>query len=179
MRASQSPRHDQRRGRFVWFSLMMAIATVDPLLAQTPGFVFQPELTTDRVQTTLLEVRLAERQPATGLVAATIVNADRTSSLANRVVYLHDVRLVTNNDVAEAHVVGERVPFAVALTLTPEGTQQLAAAAVAHDGKPLAIIVNGEIVAAPSVRLPIGRQLLISGNFSRAQAERIARGLTR
>ena len=43
----------------------------------------------------------------------------------------------------------------------------------------LAIIVNGEVVAAPTVRGTISNQAVTTGDFTRAEAERVASDLRR
>jgi preprotein translocase subunit SecD len=130
------------------------------------------EVNTDRVQTILLEVRLAETAPARGLIEAAVQRSDRK-------VYLHDLRVITNNDVVAARVVENGGQYGVAITLTGDGAARMTAATSTHIGKPLAIIVEGEVVAAPAVRSRISDQAVISGNFTREQAERIASGLQR
>jgi preprotein translocase subunit SecD len=130
------------------------------------------EVITDRIQTTLLEVRLAETEPAVGLGAATVLKSDSK-------VYLHDVAVVTNNDVVQARVVERSGQFGIAITLTPGGAARMASATSGHLGRPLAIIVNGEVIAAPTVRGQIGNEALITGNFTRAEAEHLAAGLQR
>jgi preprotein translocase subunit SecD len=133
---------------------------------------FRPEVNTDRIQTTVLEVRLAETEPATGLGAATVLNSDAK-------IYLHDERVVTNNDVVQARVVEGNGQFSIAITLTPSGAARMASATSGHMGRPLAIIVNGEVIAAPTVRGQIGSEALITGDFTRADAEHIVAGLER
>ena len=123
-------------------------------------------------QPTTLEVRLAETTPASGLTEATLQGSGQK-------IYLHDMRVITNSDVLQARVVEDRGGFNVAITLTVEAASKMATATSAHTGRPLAIIVNGEVIAAPTVRGTIGDQALISGDFTRAEAERIASGLRR
>jgi preprotein translocase subunit SecD len=73
-----------------------------------------------------------------------------SSSLAARVVYIHDVRVLTNNDVVEARMLPDRGTFAVALTLTSEGAEKISLATRSHTGKPLAIIVDGVVEHLPT-----------------------------
>jgi preprotein translocase subunit SecD len=145
-----------------------SVAGAQQRQGRPPGFPV--ELTTDRVQTTLLEIRLAETEPGRGLIAATV---------SGRPVYLHDTRIVTNNDAIQARVVESGTSFNVTLVLSPEGGQRLSDATAKHVGKPLAIIVNGEVVAALTVSDRIGDQAMITGDFTREQAERIVAGLRR
>jgi preprotein translocase subunit SecD len=130
------------------------------------------EVNTDRIQTTLLEVRLAETEPATGLDAATVPGS-------NNKIYMHDQRVITNNDVVQARVVEGKGQFSIAITLTASGAARMASATAKHVGKPLAIIVNGDVIAAPTVRAQIGSEAMITGDFTLVEAERIAAGLRR
>jgi SecD/SecF fusion protein len=105
------------------------------------------------------------------LDAATVLNGGR--------IYLHEERVITNDDVAQARVVEIDGEFSIAITLAPDGAARMASATSAHMGKPLAIIVNGEVIAAPIVRDRIGNAALITGLFTRAQAEHLVEGLRR
>ena len=138
--------------------VFVGLSSVDIIHAQQP--------------TTLLEVRLAETTPASGLTEATLQGSDRN-------IYLHDMKVITNSDVLQARVVEDRGGFDVAIILTAEAGSKMATATSTHTGRPLAIIVNGEVIAAPTVRDTIGDQAVISGDFTRAEAERIASGLGR
>ena len=46
-----------------------------------------------------------------------------------------------------------------------------------HIGRPVAILIDGTVVMAPIVRSPIGDSAVISGQFTREEAERIAAGI--
>jgi preprotein translocase subunit SecD len=46
-----------------------------------------------------------------------------------------------------------------------------------HIGRPLAILVDWQIVAAPVIRSSITTVAIMSGNYSRAEAERIVSGI--
>jgi SecD/SecF fusion protein len=46
-----------------------------------------------------------------------------------------------------------------------------------HIGKPVAIIIDGRVVMAPVVRSPIGDSALVTGHFTKAEAERIVHGI--
>jgi preprotein translocase subunit SecD len=151
---------------------VMTLEAQFPATDRSDPWIFRGELTTDRVQTTLLEVRLAEAQPTPGLTAATVRDSGAR-------IFLRDERLITNNDVLEASVVEAAGRFSVAITLTPDGADRMASATSTHIGKPLALIVEGEVTSAPIVRSTIRNQAMITGDFTRAQAETIASGLRR
>jgi preprotein translocase subunit SecD len=136
------------------------------------------ELTTDRIQSTHLEVRLAQTEKATNVDEATRFT-DAFLRDSGRRFHLHRIPLVTNNDVVQARVVENGGTFGVDLTFTPEAAARMRVATSAHYGKPLAIIVNGELVAAPLVRDTVSDHLLVSAGFTRNEAQRIASGLQR
>jgi preprotein translocase subunit SecD len=113
------------------------------------------------------ELRLAQKNAAKGLTAARHPNS-------NRRLYLQPTAIVTHRDVAEARAVRGRFDpsFNVEVTFSPEGSRRLAKATQQHVGRPLAILVNGRVVAAPEVR-SISDTAVISG-FTRIEAERLA-----
>ena len=154
------------------FSVIAASGLTPGADAAAQGVPERPEIRLDRVQTTLLEIRLAETQPAPGLIEATVQNSDRR-------IFLHDTSIITNNDVVRAHVLENGGRFEVAITLAAEGAARMAAATTQHSGKPLAIIVNGDVVAALTVRATIRNEAVITGGFTREQATAIANGLQR
>ena len=116
----------------------------------------------------------AETMPATGLVEAQV-------SGSSDKVYLHREAIVTNADVVRATVVPgiTSVNFNVAVTFNSAGAAKMAKATAAHLNKPVAILINGRVVAAPIVRAQVGDQAVISGDFDRDQASAIAAGLNR
>ncbi len=118
-----------------------------------------------------LEIRLAEDGPGAGLSAVTVGNGRRQ-------IYLHADAIVTTIDVAEARVNdagGGR--FSVGVRFTDQGSSRMAAATRAHIGRPVAIVLDGVVLAAPVVRSPIGDSAVLTGDFTRAQAEAIANRL--
>jgi preprotein translocase subunit SecD len=149
-----------------------ALSSHSTVIAASQDYRLKPELASDRVQTTLLEIRLAETEPARGLVQATVANSDRQ-------IYLHEELLVTNNDVLRARVVQNNGHFNVAVTFSEVGATAMARATATHVGKPIAIILDGSVIAAPIVRDAISADALLTGNFTQAEAARIASGLNR
>jgi preprotein translocase subunit SecD len=118
------------------------------------------------------EVRLAEDQPAAGLFAARVTGTDR-------VVYLHQETIVTNDDIAQSGVVAGSGPsrFGIEVLFTTAGAEKMRRATAGHIGKPVAVLIDGEVVMAPVLRSPIGASAVISGDFTRAEAERIVEGI--
>jgi preprotein translocase subunit SecD len=124
--------------------------------------------------TTAFEMRLAETQPAAGLVEAEVPDSSTK-------VYLHREAIVTNADVVGARVISgiTSVNFNVAVTFNTAGAAKMARATASHIDKPVAILINGRVIAAPIVRSQITDQAVISGDFDNSQASAIAAGLTR
>lgn len=118
------------------------------------------------------EVRLAEAAPGPGLREAAV-------GTEPRVVYLHDGAIVTNDDILAATVVATPSAdrFAVALQLSPAGGERLRVATRDHVGRPVALVLDGLVLMAPTVRSEIADVGLLTGDFDRVAADRIARGL--
>lgn len=118
------------------------------------------------------EIRLAEEAAAPGLREAPVGSQPR-------LVYLHEATVVSNDHVATAQVTRGRDAnhCGVEVVFTPEGARRMLQATSAHIGRPVALMVNGLVVAAPTVRSAIGERAVLTGDYSRADAERVARGL--
>jgi preprotein translocase subunit SecD len=117
------------------------------------------------------EVRLAEERPAAGLTAAAVGDS-------SRVIYLHDEVVLANGDVVRARVVETGADrFGVEVELAPDASDRLRSATSGHIGRPLAVLIDGRVVVAPVVRSAIERAAVISGDFTSADASRIAEGL--
>lgn len=127
---------------------------------------------TDLIAAVRFEVHLAELEPAPGLRKATVAGNGRT-------IYLHDESVVTNADVAEAHIAPGNPPdgIGIALTFTPGGSAKMARATEGHIGRPMAIMIDGEVVMAPTVRSVTSTDAVITGNYTRAEADRIVAGI--
>jgi hypothetical protein len=118
------------------------------------------------------EVRLAEAEPTLGLRPARVAGSNRT-------IYLHQDAIVTNEDILQSRTVpgNDESHFSVAVTLTPVGGDKMRRATAVHVGRPVGFLLDGEVVMAPTVRSPIGAEGLITGDFSKAEADRIANGM--
>jgi hypothetical protein len=118
------------------------------------------------------EVRLAEAQPAPGLIVA------RAAFDSERLVYLHPEPIVTNDDIAQSWVLEDEPDrFGVSVHFLEAGAQRMRQATANHVGRPVALLIDGNVVTAPILRSAIGDSAVISGNFTRAEAERIADGI--
>jgi len=120
------------------------------------------------------EVKLAEEKPAAGLLEAKISGTDRS-------VYLHPEAIITNSDILRAYViqVDHSSQFNVGVEFNPSGAEKIRAATAGHVGKPVAILLDGQVVMTPVVREPIGNSAVISDDLSRTEAEKIVKGITR
>jgi hypothetical protein len=118
------------------------------------------------------EVRLAEEQPGADRRAAKVAGSDR-------VIYLHDEVVVTNDDIARSAVAPGGTPstFNIGIRFNEAGAEKMRRATANHLGKPLAVLIDGEVVMAPTLRSPVSDSALISGDFSQAEAERIVNGI--
>lgn len=117
------------------------------------------------------EVRLAEETPSQGLIVA-------QTSESGRMIYLHPEIVVTNDDIAQSWVSQDGpARFGVAIQFSPSGADRMRQATTAHVGRPVAILIDGSVVMAAVVRSPIGDSAVVSGNFTQAEAERIAEGM--
>ena len=118
------------------------------------------------------EVRLAEDGPGDGLAEARIDGSDQ-------VVYLHPEVVVANGDIAQSSVVpgGGPAEFWVSVEFTAPGARKMRQATAEHVGRPIAILVDGEVVAVPRLRSAISTSAVVSGAFRRAEAEAIVDGI--
>jgi hypothetical protein len=117
------------------------------------------------------EVRLAEDRPIPGLVVGHVADS-------GRVIYLHPEIVVSNEDIAQSWVVQDGSDgFGVSVQLLQGGAERMKQATATHVGRPMAILIDGAIVMAPVVRSAISDSAVITGNFTKAEAERIADGL--
>lgn len=112
-----------------------------------------------------VEFRRAEKTPADGLVEAAV-------AIGPRKIYLHKEPDATNHDIAQARAIVDRSSRPAVLVLfTPDGAKKMERLSEEHKDRPLAILVDGQVVAAPEVRTVISEQAVISGNFTQAEID--------
>lgn len=116
------------------------------------------------------EVRLAEDQPAPGLREAKVAGTDRS-------IYLHEEVVVTNADIATASLIRVGSVYNVGVEFNGTGAAKMRAATGRHIGKPVAILLDGQVIMAPVLRSPIDSSAQITGNFTKAEAERVVTGI--
>ena len=135
------------------------------------GGLYWSRASVDVLAAVRFEVRLAEDAFSPGLQEVVV-------SGAGRKIYLHRETVVTNSDIASARLVdGNGSTYGVSITLRPDGAARMRRATEGHVDRPVAILIDGTVVMAPTVRSPIGAEASISGDFSKAEAERIVSGI--
>jgi len=150
--------------------LVAAIAVL-VIGVMTLGYQIWRHGTTPVMAAVRFEVRLAEDQPVSGLIVARLPDS-------GRVIYLHPEIVVSNDDIAQSWVSQDGPDrFGVAVQLLPSGADRMRQATATHVGRPVAILIDGRVVMVPVVRSPIGDSAMITGSFTRAEAERIADGM--
>lgn len=114
-----------------------------------------------------VEFRLAEEEAAEGLTEA-------VAPSSNRKIYLHKTAVATNADLASARVTedSQQNP-AIAITFTKDGAKKMQEVTEKHVGKPLAILVNGKVVSAPTIRSAVSGEAQIVGLFTTEEVEKI------
>ena len=145
----------------------LALATVMWLVYWAPNFADEP---TDKPGPGA-EIRLAEDEAADELIEAEIVGTDNK-------VYLHKTVVAASKDIAEASVILDAIGKpAIAITFTDEGANKIAEVTERHHGKRLAILVDGQVISAPIIRVRIVKKAKVTGNFTEPEATRIAKAL--
>jgi TonB family protein len=117
-----------------------------------------------------LEIRLAETQPGPDLTEMKVQGSGER-------LYVHATSVVTNADVSSAEVVQQGDGFAVSVRFSPGASTRLSAATAGHVGKPVAIVLDGQLFSAPVLRGAISDSAMITGTFTQAEAEAIAAAL--
>jgi preprotein translocase subunit SecD len=114
------------------------------------------------------EVRKAEMQAGDGLTEVSIVGSDAK-------IYVHKEVIITNDDVASARVVFDRLNNAgIELKFTQNGIAKMTKANNEHQGLPMAVLVDGKVLAAPVIRVKIVLNAVITGSFTKEEAEKFA-----
>jgi hypothetical protein len=165
--AARAPGGMGPRSRIAVFAAVASIAVAAPFLGSRGWSLFVGDLRA----AVRFEMRLAEDKPAPGLREVKVSGSDRS-------VYLHDEVVVSNSDIAAARLVQERpAQYSVGIEFNASGAEKMRAATGSRIGKPVAILLDGQVVMAPVVRASLGASAVITGNFTRAQAERIVKGI--
>jgi preprotein translocase subunit SecD len=94
-------------------------------------------------------------------------------------VYLHKEADLTGEDVAEARVAEAVLGRpAIDFVFTEAGARKMARLTEQHLDKPVALVVDGKVLSAPTIRGKLSTKAMITGGFTKEEAERIVRRLT-
>ncbi len=120
-----------------------------------------------------IEFHRAEDQPAAGLK-----EIEAPPGGPNVQLYLRPEAELSNADIQEATATtdnnGQPV---ISVSFTVEGAEKMAKLTEENLGKPMVIMIDGKVISAPKIMSKISAKAQISGNFSKEEAERIARGI--
>jgi hypothetical protein len=152
--------------------LSFAAATLIAIIALFVASRIWPIGVVDLQAAVRFEIRLAENAAGPGLREAKVDGG--------RTIYLHRETVVTNGDIAQARSVQEPRTslYNVEVRFNDQGRKQMRAATESHIGKPMAILIDDKVVMAPIVKSAIGDAAIITGGFTKEQAERIVNGIT-
>jgi preprotein translocase subunit SecD len=156
--------------------ILIGAGMAHPVLTAQEGLRWEPPADlapAATVRRVFMEVRLAETEPVRGLTFEAPVKG------SEKKVHIHYATVVTNGDLLKARVVANGGRYEVGVTLTPPGAEKMTEATARHAGRPLAIILDGEIVAVQTVRQTLASELIVSADFTQADAARIVAGLNK
>ena len=127
-----------------------------------------------QANSTAIEFRLASFTPQSGWQERKLQNSQQT-------IYLADAVIIAAADIALANAgfTEDGMP-SVFITMTESGRKKFAVATGRSIGKPIAIVVNGQVLSAPVVRETIdGGRVMLTGMATAREAKEIADGLSR
>lgn len=114
-----------------------------------------------------LEIRLAETAPGAGLIESVVQGSDQR-------VYLHPTPLATGADVTSARVVEPSAGlFGVSVTFSDAAAARIASGTAAHLGRPMAIVLDGNVMSSGTVRAPFSNSAVITG-VTEVKAQQLA-----
>jgi len=152
-----------RMGLFAMFAVLVIVALFVGEQVWSP-------LVRDVHAAVRFEVRLAEDEAGPGLREAKVSGTDRT-------IYLHEDVVVTNGDISAARAIRADNGYSVSVEFTSAGAEKMRAATRKHLGKPVAVLLDGQVVMAPVLRSPVDIAAEITGDFTKAEAERVVKGI--
>ena len=117
-----------------------------------------------------VELRRAETAPAPGLVEAIVAGTGAK-------VYLHKTATLTGVDIASAKVAGGATDPSIELTFTAAGAKKAAKLSEDHPDRPVALVVDGKVLAAPVIRAKLGETVRISGRFTEGEAAKLVKAI--
>lgn len=151
---------------------LLLLSLVAVWLLAPVGCAVAPAVPDEPVAAVTMEIRLAKTEPTAGYHPVTKTGPQE------RIYYLAPTPALTTADIASARAVENGGGPLVEFTLTEPGAVKMREFTRNHIGELAAILVDGSIVAVPTIKGEISRQGVIHGNFTRDEAERIAAGLS-
>ncbi len=166
--ASQLPARARSRSRLATFAALCLILVVVSFFGSRADLLFVGDLQA----AVRFEVKLAEDKPSPGL-------REVKASGSEKPVYVHEQVVVTNSEIASARLLADDTPgqYSVGVEFTASGAEKMRRATATHIGKPLAVFIDGKVVMTPIVRSLISTSAMVTGDFTKAEAERIVNGI--
>ncbi len=157
----------------------------DRILVQIPGMSRVPDIFRQTghlefkiVQDAALTEELLRANHASGLPEGTTI-VPQTEKATDKVLGVYLVTIAA--DMRGDQLEDARVTFdptrnerQVSFTWTADGGRQFGALTEKNIGRPLAIVIDGNVVSAPNIQSRISRQGVITGNFSADEARDLA-----
>jgi preprotein translocase subunit SecD len=140
------------------------------LLTVAAGFALALPTFAQDAPKTRVELRRAETAPADGLVEAVVAGTTQK-------VYLHKAAALTGADIASAKATGGATDPAVDLTFTEAGAKKMAKLSEEHADKPVALVVDGKVLAAPVIRAKLGATVRVTGRFTAEEAAKLVKAI--
>ena len=153
--------------RLVWTTALLAVVIGGAALGAARALPLDVPALGLQAGAARLEIRLAETAAAAGLREAVVAG----SALR---VYLHPETLATDADVTSARVVDMGGQFGVGVQFSGTASARMLSDTTPHLGRPVAIVLDGTVIAAPTLRAPISDSAVISGTFTAASAQELA-----
>ncbi|HVB86714.1 MAG TPA: hypothetical protein VNK23_08650 [Candidatus Dormibacteraeota bacterium] len=155
-----------RRSRAAFFVVVVSITILALFLGNR---LWSPRIQ-DVHAAVRFEVRLAEDKPGPRLREAKISGTDRS-------IYLHEEVVVTNSDISAARLIHVGDAYAVGIEFNKAGAKKMREATGEHIGKPVAILLDGQVVMAPVLRSPVNSSAEITDGFTKNEAEKVVKGI--
>jgi hypothetical protein len=156
----------EQRSRVAFIIAVAAIV----ILALVLGDRLWSPLVQDVHAAVRFEVRLAEDSPGPGLREVKVSGTDQS-------IYLHEEVIVTNGDISAARVIHVGEAYTIGIEFSKAGATKMREATEKHIGKPMAILLDGQVVMAPVLHGPIDTSAVIEGGFTEAEAEKVVNGI--
>ncbi len=144
----------------------MLLLTRRGALATAAGLALAAPVLADDSPKPKVEFRRAETTAANDLTVATVAGTKNK-------VYLYKSADLTAADIDSAAVAGDAKNPVIKMTFTEAGAKKAAKMSEDHINKPVAIVVDGKVLAAPVVRVKLGASISISGQFTEDEAKKI------